>query len=388
MLMSLRPVAVQAGTAAEITVSSRYNLSGAYQVLVSGEGVAGEVVPPDNKPSEAKDSAAQGKSDGKPEEPPKKPNVEKLNLRITAAADAQPGIRDVRVATPQGVSTVAQLVVVRDPVASESGTNDTPAQAQPIELPTAVCGAIEKNEDVDYFKFHAEAGDALVSRPLCAVGRPHPRLADACRSDSDAPHGRRATLAACDNNGYYADPVLAYRFDQAGDYLLEIRDVRYQGNQYWEYCIEISSRPLIESVYPLAATVGQVESFEPVGHLLPADARLNWRLSASLPLGLATVQLPLGQLSAGNEQSNPVTLVVTDLPLVRECEATNDVADSAQPFAAPGGVNARIEREGDIDCFAFDAKKGEAFSLEVVARRAQSGSIRTLNPRRKSKQLV
>src|ERR1041385_8242708 len=39
MLMSLQPVAVQAGTTAEITVSSRYTMFGAYQVLVSGKGV-------------------------------------------------------------------------------------------------------------------------------------------------------------------------------------------------------------------------------------------------------------------------------------------------------------------------------------------------------------
>ena len=39
MLMSLRPVAVQAGQTAEVIVSTRYNLYGAYQVLISGEGV-------------------------------------------------------------------------------------------------------------------------------------------------------------------------------------------------------------------------------------------------------------------------------------------------------------------------------------------------------------
>ena len=37
MLMSLRPVAVQVGTTAEATVSSRYAMAGAYQVLISGQ---------------------------------------------------------------------------------------------------------------------------------------------------------------------------------------------------------------------------------------------------------------------------------------------------------------------------------------------------------------
>src|SRR5207244_4890029 len=114
MLMSLRPVGVQVGTTAEVTVSSRYTMAGAYQVLISGDGVTGEIVPPETKPD---DSA-------------KKPAVEKIKIKVTAAAGALPGVRDVRLATPQGVSTVGQLVVVRDPVIAEGTSNDAPAKAQ------------------------------------------------------------------------------------------------------------------------------------------------------------------------------------------------------------------------------------------------------------------
>src|SRR5204862_8097885 len=58
--------------------------------------------------------------------------------------------------------------IVRDPVIVESGSNDTPKTAQSIALPAAVCGTIEKNEDVDYFRFHVEAGEALVFHVRCA----------------------------------------------------------------------------------------------------------------------------------------------------------------------------------------------------------------------------
>src|SRR5712671_6530167 len=103
MLMSLRPVAVQVGTTAELTVSSRYTMAGAYQVLISGEGVAAEVVPPEKKPDDSG----------------KKSAAEKIKIKVTAAASAMPGVRDVRIATPQGISTVGQLVIVRDPVIAE-----------------------------------------------------------------------------------------------------------------------------------------------------------------------------------------------------------------------------------------------------------------------------
>jgi hypothetical protein len=46
MLMSLRPAAVQVGQMAEVTLSSRYSMYGAYDVLVSGEGVTAEVLHP------------------------------------------------------------------------------------------------------------------------------------------------------------------------------------------------------------------------------------------------------------------------------------------------------------------------------------------------------
>jgi hypothetical protein len=352
MLMSLRPVAVQVGTTAEVTVAARYNMLGAYQVLISGDGVSGEVVPPEVKQADAA----------------KKPTAEKLKVRITAAANAMPGVRDLRIATPQGVSTVGQLVVVRDPVVIESGDNNTTPKAQEITLPAAVCGAIEKNEDVDYFKFRAEAGEAVVFHVRCA--RLEDRIHD-LQTHADPiltlRNSMGGTLAVSDNHEYYADPTLAYRFEQAGDYLLEIRDVRYQGNQYWEYCIEINRRPLVECIFPLAVAAGSTEVVQPLGPLVPADARTPWNVSTGIQAGTQWLELPLGE-----EQSNPVPVVIAEAPLAREAEGDNDLPAAAEPVAARGGINGCIDREGDVDCFSFEAKKGEAFSIEVIARRAQS----------------
>src|SRR5687768_14379495 len=146
MVMSLKPIAVQVGTASERTIYSRYTMHGAYEVFVTGGGITAEVLPPPAKPEDAT----------------KKPELTQMNVRFTVAADALPGVRDFRIATPQGVSTVGQLVVVRDAVIAEAPNNDKPDQAQQISLPATLCGAVEKAEDVDYFRFHAEAGQSLV----------------------------------------------------------------------------------------------------------------------------------------------------------------------------------------------------------------------------------
>ncbi len=352
MLMSLRPIAMQSGQTAEIEIKSRYSMLGAYQVLVSGEGVSGEVIAPEVKQDDSG----------------KKPSVERLKVKFTAAADALPGVRDIRLATPQGVSTVGQLVVVSDPIFVESGNNDTPPQAQQIALPAAICGAIEKAEDVDYFRFQAEAGTSAAFLARCA--RLQDRIHD-LQTHADPIITLRtaagATLAASDNTSYHADPVLAYRFEQAGEYVLEIRDVRYQGNQYWEYCIEANSRPLVEVTHPLAVRAGEAAALSPWGWLLPADSRVEFTPPTDSGLGIKPFQLSL----AGKAIS-PVSLVVTDLPLIAETDDADDAVESAQAVSMPAGINGRIQQDGDVDCYAFEAQKGEVLSLEVVARRARS----------------
>src|SRR5947209_9995435 len=149
--MAAAPVAVQAGTTTECEVRARYSLTGAYQVLVTGDGVTGAVDP--QKPD--------------PKNPNSKRPTDRLKVKFTVTPDATPGPREVRIATPLGVSTVGQIVVVRDPIVREAPNNDTMKTAQPVTLPATLCGAFEKKEDVDYFKFPAAAGQALTFHVRC-----------------------------------------------------------------------------------------------------------------------------------------------------------------------------------------------------------------------------
>ena len=358
MLMSVRPVAAQVGQTSEHEVAARYNLFGTFKVLITGEGVTGEVVPPEKAP-EAKDG--------------KRPNLEKLKVRFTIAADALPGVRDFRLATPQGVSTLGQLVVVRDPIVSEKGKNNTPQTAEAVTLPATVCGAIETNEDVDYFKFTAAAGQSLSFHVRCS--RLQDKIHD-LQTHSDpliAIRNASGTIVAQGDNFFFGDPVLSHRFEAAGEYLLEIRDVRYQGNQYWQYSIEINDRPLVTNVFPLAVHPGTETRVQLVGFQLPADPMVPLTLPPETSEGPMWVPLPMGEAS-----SNPAPLVASKLPVVVETEQDNNTVDKAQAFAAPQAVCGRIEREGDIDCYAFEAKKGERYTFEIVARRHQSSLDSTL----------
>lgn len=380
MLMSLKPIAVQIGASTEHEVSARYNLYGASQVLVDGPGVTGEVVQPETKPEEAKPDqakAAETKDEKKPAEPPKKPQVPKIKLKFTVAADAVPGPRSFRVITPQGASTVGQLVLVRDPVTYEAAKNDALADAQAVTLPATLCGAIEKAEDVDFFKFTVEANQSLTFHVQSS--RCEDKIHD-LQVHSDPILTLRNSMGgvlALNDNYFFGDPLLNYRFATAGEYVLEIRDARYQGNAEWQYSIEANNRPFITNVYPPRVTPGSATRVTLVGFNLPADPTALITLPPETPAGLQWINLPLAGAPA-----SPAPVIVSRLPEALETEADNDQLAQAQPVGVPIGVSGCISKPGDVDYYAFEAKKGERFSFEIVARRHQSALdsiVRVLN---------
>ncbi len=361
MLMSVRPVAAQIGQTSEHEVSARYNLFGASQVLFATDGAIGQVVAPEIKPGE------------KP--PAEKPNQPRSKIRVTAADNAVPGVRDFRLATPHGATTLGQLILTREPVVSETGDNNTREQAQAISIPAAVCGTIEKAEDVDCYKFQVAAGAAWTFHVYAQ--RLEDRIHDLQTHVDPIITLRNAagsTLATSDNY-YFADPLLHHKFEHAGEYTLEIRDVRYQGNADWVYCIEISTRPFVTQVLPLAAAAGTEIQAAAVGLNLPAEPVARLTIPAGTPPGVYEAAATVGGTPA-----NAVAVYVTPLPVVAETPTPADAPP--QTLAVPGVVCGRIAAPGEVDRYTFAAKQGEKFSIVVAARRARSAldsNLRVLN---------
>ena len=363
MLMSLKPIAVQIGATTEHEVSARYNLYGASQVMVVGGGVTAEVVPPEMPPAAPQPEPKPGEA----VPPPKKPELPKIKLRFTVAADAVPGPRSFRVITAQGASTVGQLVLVRDPVVYEADKNDTLAEAQAVTLPATLSGAIEKAEDVDFFKFTAAANQAITFH--VESQRCENKIHD-LQVHSDpilTIRNSNGTVLALNDNYFYGDPLLHYRFAAAGEYALEIRDARYQGNVDWQYSIEAHDRPFVTNISPARITPGVATRVTLVGFNLPADPTALVTLPPDAPEDLDWMNVPL---AGGATVAAPV--IVSRLPEAVESAADNDLVAQAQPIGVPSGVSGVISQDGDIDCYSFDAKKDEVISFEVVARRRQS----------------
>src|SRR5262245_42788068 len=133
MITHANPVAVERGKTTEVVVEGQMNFAGAYQALFEGTGITAEIL-----------SAAK---------PDVKGLLRQVKMKVTVAQDAPLGVREFRLATALGISSIGQLVIVSDPVVAEGSVNNTLAQATGITLPCVVAGRIEALEDVDYFKF-------------------------------------------------------------------------------------------------------------------------------------------------------------------------------------------------------------------------------------------
>jgi hypothetical protein len=345
MITHTTPVAVQRGKTTEVTVEGQMNFLGVYKALFSGTGLSADVV------AAPAPKAAAGE----------RPQVRSVKLKLTVAADAAPGVRDFRLASSLGVSSIGQLVVVDDPVVQESGDNNTPAKANPVTAPCVVCGRIEAAEDVDYFKFHAEAGRTYTFEVYCArlEDKIHDlqKHADPILTLLD---GEGHELAANDDF-YFADPLLSHTFGKAGDYYVQVRDSKYDGDPRWVYALLVTDRPYASHVYPMAGNPGQALDVEPVGSARAAEPRV--RLQAPADPGVTEVSLDV----AGG-RTNPVPFIVSLLPQVLEAEP-NDTPEQATRVTIPCGINGRIGRPRDLDHFVFAAAKGKTIRFEVKARR-------------------
>ncbi|HUP76943.1 MAG TPA: hypothetical protein VM260_00180, partial [Pirellula sp.] len=138
-------------------------------------------------------------------------------------------------------------------------------------------------------------------------------------------------------------------------------------NAYWEYSIEINEQPFVSTVFPVGVAASKETSLELIGYGIGAASHVAVQTGPSKP---DVIQKFPTKLSVSQTRSIP--LVISDLPLISEADTQNDAFAEAQSITLPCGINGRIGTVGDVDCFAFNAKKGERYSFEVFARRVGS----------------
>jgi hypothetical protein len=308
--------------------------------------------------------------------------AETVIVKVTLAADAEPGPREIRLGTPNGVSNpllfcVGQLPEFSAPAAKAPNPEvdrfrerlgrqpkrDSAREEVRVTLPAIVNGQIMPGE-VDRCRFSARQGQPLVA--AVSARELIPYLPDA------VPGWFQATLALYDAQGkelaydddfrFHPDPVLHYEIPKDGDYVIEIKDSIYRGREDFVYRIALGELPFVTSIFPLGGPTGARTTVAMKGWNLPET-------SMTTEPGEPGIQ-PLSMRKAGFV-SNRVPFAADTLPEGQDQEP-NNLPASAQKVSLPVIVNGHMDAPGDWDVFRFDGRAGDEIVAEVYARRLDS----------------
>jgi hypothetical protein len=279
----------------------------------------------------------------------------KLKVQIKVPADTPLGLYPLRLATKRGLSNVHLIAVDELPQVLDNEKNNTRETAQSIPVPCAVSGRTDA-EKADYYKISVTAGQRL---SFDVLGR---RLGAPIDPQLAIYHGKTLRELAFDNDspGCQGDPRISYTFKEAGDYLIEIKDVLNRGGADYVYRLRVGDFPLATAPLPMAARRGttakvsfagpHVDGVVPVNVAVPADpaATVVW-VAPKGPSGLS---------------GWPVALAISDHDELVETEPNNEPS-KANRVTVPGGVTGRFQQSDDTDCYIFSAKKGQKLAIEA-----------------------
>jgi hypothetical protein len=309
----------------------------------------------------------------------------KLRVVLEVPADAPLGFHSLRLATTRGMSNFRPFCIDDLPQVLEVDTNRNRSTPQALNVPCVVVGRADA-EISDWYKITVKANQRvsfeILGRRLGSAFDPQLSLYDA-KTGHDLPGG-----FSNDAPGLQTDARLSYAFKEAGDYLIEVRDVMYRGGPDFHYRLRVGDFPCATTPYPLMVQRGvkttvnfagpNVAGIALVEVTAPADPTVNVLWLA--PKGLSGLH------------GWPVALMVSDLPQVTEQEPNNEPA-KANRVNVPCGISGRLLEKGDVDHYVFAAKKGQRFIIEaqtlelfsptevyLILKDAKGGQLAASNP--------
>jgi len=300
---------------------------------------------------------------------------------VTIAPNAEPGARELRLATPRGISNPLVFHVGQLPEHSRkpmitatiqvlgkeaSALRKRPAEEaeERITIPCTVNGQIASGE-INRYRFTARRGQRLV---LATQARQLiPFIADAVPgwfqpvlSIHDA-SGKE--LAYADDYRFRPDPVIRFEVPKDGEYTFAITDAIHRGREDFIYRVTVGELPFVTSIFPLGAKSG--------ASLTPKLT--GWNLQDTiLALPAADAAPGIHPLTASRKEIfNPIPFALDALPEKLDREA-NNTPSLAQAVTLPVNINGRIDKPGDTDVFRFTGKSNDVIVASVEARRLDS----------------
>ena len=279
----------------------------------------------------------------------------KFKVRIEVPADTPLGWYPFRMATLKGASNL-RLFCVDDlaPVVG-NGANRGKATAQAVVAPCVVSGVLAA-EQGDVYKFTVKAGQRL---SFDCLARRLGSAADAQMTVYDAKSMRELAYDN-DSPGCQTDPRISYTFKEAGEYLVEVKDVLNRGGADFFYRLRLGDFPLATTPIPMAAKRGTKAKVSFAGPAVDGIAAVD----VEVPSDPAVNVVWVAPKSAAGLHGWPVPLAISDHDESVEQEPNND-AKTATRLTVPGGITGRFQQVDDIDFFVFSAKKGQKLAIEA-----------------------
>ena len=348
------PAGAQKGTTVEVTVGGQ-NLSKATGIVISGKGVTGELIP---AAQGAKKKARKSRNIGEEDNLQLADNVK---FRISVAKDAAPGMRDLRLVLPNGMTNRLYFEVGELPDVLEDPDAELSAAAG--SLPVTFNGQVMRS-DKDRFRFSAVKGRQLV---LLVKGRIFvPYMADAVPGWFQpiirlyGPDGKE--IAFNDDYQWNVDPVLFFKVPANGDYEVEINDALYRGREDFVYRIDVGELPFITSVSPLGGPSGSKNEVKLEGYNLKSD-----KLKLKTSREGRTAIVAQGQ---GGIHSNSMWFYSDPRPQLQTKKLAPNT-DGASAWDVPSGHVCEQSFSAPMEqhWYRINVPDGKPVHLEVMARR-------------------
>lgn len=146
-----------------------------------------------------------------------------LEIEVRFPGDSAGVLVPFAVENAAGRGAAYRLVVDRWPTVAEKEPNNGFRQAQPVNVPQAVEGCIDRQLDVDVYRFAGKAGQQVVLELFAArCGGPLDSLLTLFDADGK-------TLATSDDIEGSADSRIEHTLPRDGDYFVSVMDAHDQG---------------------------------------------------------------------------------------------------------------------------------------------------------------
>lgn len=271
------------------------------------------------------------------------PNSDPLvTLEADVPADTSPGIYPVRILTAVGCSAAAFVVV--DDLPSHRPADGSEVKESAPAIPPACClnGQVNPSKS-RFFRLPLQAGQSVsidvFARRLNSALDPAVRVTD--------PHGREVAFGD-DVPGFDGDAQLRFTASEAGDYLLELRDVKFSGGPAHSYHLRVGDFPLIVATSPRIAVPAS-----PIA-LLNADGSSAGEIP-SAPVAANSVWTSAVWKAADSNASSISTLNQSHGGAQPEAEP-NETQEQATPIAETSRfLTGRFQSPQDADWYRLSS---------------------------------